>query len=136
MHWGKKKTILVGGIIYVSFFFLISILTYIFDFAPGDLSLTASEVICWIALYSIMVGGAFIRSSIGLLGAIQLENIANPVHDSENLGETENTDQHVSNADSESKHLIESYWNWFYFALYAAALVSYTGISYLCQVHC
>ena len=136
MYWGKKKTILVGGIIYACSFSVISTLTYIFDFASRDLSSIASEVICWIAMYSIMVGGAFIRSSIGLLGAAQLEGIANLVNDDEDLSETADADQKESTPNSNGQHLIESYWNWFYFAMYAAALVSYTGISYLCQVHC
>ena len=48
MYWGKKRTILVGVIIYACSLSVVSTLTYIFDFASDDLSTGATEAILWI----------------------------------------------------------------------------------------
>ena len=82
-----------------------------------------------------MVGAGFIRSSGGLLAAAQLPNTLDPVvSDDEDSRDTALAAQRESTAELETRNLIESYWNWFYFAMNMGALFSYTFISYLCQV--
>ena len=111
MYWGKKRTILVGVIIYACALSVVSLLTFIFDFAPRDYSKKATEIYFWIPLYAMMLGAGCIKSTVGLFGAAQLETI----------GCTQ----------SEVQRLTESYWNWFYFAVSAGTLVSVTAITYL-----
>ena len=143
VHWGKKKTILVGAVIYAASLTVVSIITFVFDFdTTGNLSYTASEVIFWFALYAMMVGAGGIKSCVGLFGAAQLHSIAHPlaheVTESDNVvsydASLSEAAQQQSDVESEARQMIESYWNWFYFAINAGALISYTGISYLCQV--
>lgn len=143
VHWGKKKTILIGAVIYAISLTAVSIITFVFDFGNvTNVGLTVSEVLFWIALYAMMVGAGGIKSCVGLFGAAQLHSIAHPlvheVTESDNVVSYDpslsDAAQQQSDAESEARQLIESYWNWFYFAINAGALISYTGISYLCQV--
>ena len=166
MYWGKKKTILVGALIYAASLTIVSIITYIFDFAPGNLSLSATEAIFWIALYAMMVGAGGIKSCVGLFGAAQLQGLglSNPVG-GDDRNDLSDQAQREADAEAASRQIVESYWNcwvilyefiisWhvlyvdsdvqiqncncnesgFYFAINAGALISYTGVSYLCQV--
>ena len=131
-YWGKKKTIIIGAIIYTCSLSVVSILTIVIDFAPDYLSITATEIIVWFALYCMKIGGSGIRSSVGLLGEAQLRAAANPVlSDEEDVSETADGAHLESKGESEVQRIIESYWSWFYFALTAGALISYSGISYL-----
>ena len=136
MYWGKKKTILVSAVIYACALSVLSISTYILDFASADLSIRAIEIICWIALYVLMLGSGGITSSVGLFGAAQLPTVDNTMNNEDDMSNTADADpreSNHSNADYESQNLIESYWNWFYFAMSGGPLISYTFITYLCQ---
>jgi len=127
VYWGKQKIILIGAVTCACALTMISLLTYIVDFAPDELSEIAAQIMFWIALYTMMAGVGGIRSSVGLLGVAQLEIIANPI---------QNDDHGVVREPGDSfdgQRVIESYWNWFKFAVNMGSLISYTVISYLCQ---
>ena len=72
---------------------------------------------------------------VGLLGVAELQRIANlEVDDDNDLSETAD-DQRESSGRLKLQDLIESYWNWFFFASNVGALCGYTLVSWLCQVY-
>eukprot|EP01084_Bolivina_argentea_P085316 154188_1 len=138
---GRKKTILLGSFIYFLALLTVSIITYLFELT-NDLELTSIEAIFWLSLYVMSIGGGGIKANVGVFGADQLLSINN----SQNIPslqpcESDNLISYdvgvatidLTNTNTNSAELIQSYWNWFYFTINAGALISYTLISYLCQ---
>ena len=69
-----------------------------------------------------------------MLGVAQLQMITHSeVEDDADWSETVDAERE-SSRELESQNLIESYWNWFFFAMNAGALCGYTFASWLCQV--
>ena len=149
-YWGRKKTIIAGAIVYFVALLTVSILTYLFELTgTDDLDLDTIEVIFWLCLYLMSVGAGGIKANVGIFGADQLHQITNSEIEAMNApglaaSESDNVvtydmsaaamDAEVADRELMKQELVASYWNWFYFVINAGALISYTLISFLCQV--
>ena len=113
---------------------VVSIITYLFELTD-DLQLDTIEVIFWISLYVMSVGGGGIKANVGVFGADQLYDFSVMQNNFDNDDNNDNNNNNNNNNDTltTSAELVQSYWNWFYFTINAGALISYTLISYLCQ---
>jgi len=133
VYWGKKYTILTGAVIYFFSLLSISILTYVFEIT-SDIDVTSVSVIFWISLYIMSLGAGGIKANVGIFGADQLHAIsANSQNNDNNINsDSDNLEQNIQQNNIYTA-LVQSYWNWFYFAINAGALISYSLIAYLCQ---
>merc|ERR1719206_769064 len=133
VYWDKKYTILTGAVIYFFSLLSISILTYVFEIT-SDIDVTSVSVIFWISLYIMSLGAGGIKANVGIFGADQLHAIsANSQNNDNNINsDSDNLEQNIQQNNIYTA-LVQSYWNWFYFAINAGALISYSLIAYLCQ---
>eukprot|EP00486_Rosalina_sp_Unknown_P007723 CAMPEP_0201583530 /NCGR_PEP_ID=MMETSP0190_2-20130828/99435_1 /ASSEMBLY_ACC=CAM_ASM_000263 /TAXON_ID=37353 /ORGANISM="Rosalina sp." /LENGTH=176 /DNA_ID=CAMNT_0048025559 /DNA_START=19 /DNA_END=546 /DNA_ORIENTATION=+ len=106
-RFGRKKTIVLGAVIYFFALLAVSIITYLFELTD-DLELGSIEAIFWLSLYIMSIGGGGIKANVGVFGADQLHDITRA--NSYNFNEMDTTEPMMSDSSQSSAELVQSYW--------------------------